>query len=350
MSNLHAMFQHPVIAIRTGVQNFCLKSKPISLKISPSDFDKIKEKIGQEVDKYQTFTDATIKEFGLETDQDIKKFQAEGKRDILQSALASDFLDKYLSDLHYENSYEKLLSFITDVIGSQSAAAKSKHAEENMSTMTRDSASEEKFTRFLTRLKRLAKLVTDKEEVQNFLIGKHFQRALSPGLKSFIHEQGQSTKKPEEIAEFLDKMNKNKRTVDLFTVENSETQKEIKQLNEKFDKFQAEMREMFQIQRENPFNFAAVEVNAVSKSAMAKPRPPARNTAPLREQNHMSKESFPSHWELNRYGRPFRCRKCGLRGHRDENCRGTKLTCRLCNKIGHIQPVCPLKNEEPSKN
>ena len=28
-------------------------------------------------------------------------------------------------------------------------------------------------------------------------------------------------------------------------------------------------------------------------------------------------------WELNKYGKPFRCRKCGLLGHKDQNCKGT---------------------------
>ena len=46
-----------------------------------------------------------------------------------------------------------------------------------------------------------------------------------------------------------------------------------------------------------------------------------------------------SELELNKWGKPFRC---GLLGHRDENCKGTHLTCRNCNQVGHIAPVCKM--------
>ena len=44
MTTPQAMFQHPVIAIQAGVQNFSLKTKPVTLKLAPGEFDKIKEK------------------------------------------------------------------------------------------------------------------------------------------------------------------------------------------------------------------------------------------------------------------------------------------------------------------
>ena len=164
MTTPQAMFQHPVIAIQTGVQNFSLKSKPITLKLQPGEFEKIKDKIQQEVDKFTTFTDATIAQFGLQADADIFKYQEEGKRDILISALAQDFVAKHHSEIIYEDTFTKLNAFVTDVIGSQSASAKSKEAEDKMATLTRDTLSDEKFARFLTRLERLAKIVTDKDD------------------------------------------------------------------------------------------------------------------------------------------------------------------------------------------
>ena len=347
-----AMYQHPVIAIQTAVQNFSLRTKPISLKLRPGEYDKIKERIGQEVAKFTSFTDATIKEFDLQADAQIKKFQNDGKREILMSALAPDFLEKYQSDLHFEDTYDKLKLFVSEIIGSQSAAAKRKAAQDQMKCIARDVSSEEKFSRFHTRLDRLAKMVTDEPAVQKFLIEEHFRNSLSPSLKTFLHERGKSSEEPAKIAEFLDKMEKFKRTVDLNSLEASETKKEIlalnekfdKLINEKFDRLQNELHEFLKFQKSKDFDFQAIEVNALTKSKSFRKTPENR-------QSSTNQESFPPYWELNQFGRPIRCRKCGVRGHRDTNCKGTTLTCRLCNKVGHIQPVCPKNpNRLSSKN
>ena len=327
------MFQHPVIAIQTAVQNFSLRSKPITLKLKPGEFEKISDKITQEVEKYTTFTDATIKEFSLETDQTIRKFQVDGKREILISALAPDFIEKYQSEIHYEDTFDKLKAFVAEIIGCQSAKSRSKAAQAEMSKLTRDSSSEEKFLRFFTRLSRLAKIVTDDQNVQKFLLTEHFERSLSPALKTFLHEQGKANEEPESMAKFLDKMNKYKRSVELNSVELTETKEEIHAfMQEKFDQLQAEMQKILEFHRSAKNEYSA-ELNALAKKTA-----PRQN---FKENSRASEETFPPQWELNRYGRPIRCRKCGVRGHRDINCKGTTLTCRLCNKVGHIQPVCP---------
>ena len=186
MSSSQAMFRHPFIAIQSGVLNFCLKSKPIALKLEPGEFEKIKDNIKQQVNKYTKFTDATIDEFDLKEVADISKYLDEGKRDILISVLAPDFISKYLSEILNEDSFSKLSDFLTEKIGYQSASSKSKEAENKTHTLTRDSSSDEKFARFLTQLTRLAKIVTDKPDVQQFLINKNFRRTLTPTSEEIL--------------------------------------------------------------------------------------------------------------------------------------------------------------------
>ena len=346
------MFQHPVIAIQSGIQQFSLKSKPISQKLLPGEYETIKQKVETAVEKFTNFTNATISQFKLDNDEDVKKYQSDGKREIFLSALAPDFTDKYASDLHYEDTYEKLKSFVLDVIGSQTDSAKRKAAEEKMSNLTRDLTTEEKFTRFLTRLERLAQIVTDKEEVQQFLLAQHFRRSLSPKLKSFLQEQNQLSAEPEIIAKFLDKMGKNKhgQTMDLFSMESSETRTEIQALiqaalNDKFDRLQADMKEILNHQRASAFDYQAVEVNAMTKRTSQKPEQnvpsiPRKTSRPRQSTAH------PGQWT-----RPVTCQKCGFRGHSAENCRGHRLTCHLCNQVGHIKPVCPQTHlNNSSKN
>ena len=45
MSQSQAVFQHPVIAIQNGVQNFSFKSKPVTLRLEPGEFEKVQKKI-----------------------------------------------------------------------------------------------------------------------------------------------------------------------------------------------------------------------------------------------------------------------------------------------------------------
>ena len=341
MANPQAMFQHPVIAIKSGIQQFSFNSKLITLRLEPGDFDIIKTKIKSEVNKFTNFTNATIDQFDLGGDAEIKSYQEDGKREILFSALAPDFLAKYQADLIYEDTFEKLFEFICDTVGTQSTTSRSKIAEEKMANLTRDSDSGEKFSRFLTRLERLANLVSEEKTIQNFLVNKYFQKAISPSIRSFLREREKNAETPQKIADFLDKLGKNKKTVDLNSLENTGMRNEIKELNEKFDQFQSEIKEILRIQQSqnNPSKVAEVHV--------------VRQLKPQAKKNvqESKAETFPPHWELNRYGKPYRCRKCGCRGHRDENCRGTDLTCRICQVIGHIAPACPKRGSNNiSKN
>ena len=206
-----------------------------------------------------------------------------------------------------------------------------------MINLSRDSSGSEKFARFLTRLERLAKIVSEETVVQTFLVNKHFQRALTPSIRSFLREREKNTESPAKIAAFLDGLGKHKQTPELNSLESFKTHEEIQQLHAKFDSLQEEMREILHHQRPKNVNFdpnLAIMNVIKAKSQKGRPGFPFDNS------------TFPPHWEINRYGRPFRCRKCGLRGHRDENCRGTTLTCRLCNTVGHIQLACPQREQK----
>lgn len=170
-------------------------------------------------------------------------------------------------------------------------------------------------------------------------------------MKIFIREKEKSSEPPEKIAEFLDKLGKNKTNVDLNSLELSST-KQIDQLHEKIDSLQNEMRALFRYQQTKNYEEETADLYAIKAKRQTQEAKKTINF-PRRQpnrQNNQGVETFPPHWELNRYGRPFRCRKCGLRGHRDENCTGTDFVCRICNKIGHIQPACPERKHEISKN
>ena len=74
------------------------------------------------------------------------------------------------------------------------------------------------------------------------------------------------------------------------------------------------------------------------------PKPQAATSTYIGAANTSEKRPFQAkpEWELNKYGKPFRCRKCGLLGHKDQNCKGTHLTCNKCQQVGHIAPACQM--------
>ena len=107
---------------------------------------------------------------------------------------------------------------------------------------------------------------------------------------------------------------------------------------------------------EDSENDTSIAINKVSM----KPRPAATNKVqPIRtpgnpnwqsrridttgaQNNQNRASSYPPHWEINRYGKPFRCQKCGILGHRTESCRGNaQITCHACNQTGRLKFVCP---------
>ena len=147
------------------------------------------------------------------------------------SALASEFIAKYQTEIYYVNTFKKLIKFFTEIIGSQSENAKSKTARGKMAKITRDSNMDEKFSSFLIRLQRLAEIVTDNTDVQKFLVNQYFDEALSPTLKTFLREREKNTETPDNIAVFLDELGKHKKVKDLNSLENSSTDEKFNQLN-----------------------------------------------------------------------------------------------------------------------
>ena len=164
--------------------------------------------------------------------------------------------------------------------------------------------------------------------------------------------------------------------LDISSMQISPTSEEILQIHETINNMRKEMRELLALrqplavihQRSNNFlpkddyGLDAPEVHALRTNTKD-----SKTHAASQERA----EFFPAHWEINRYGRPYRCRicntrghkdencrrtptpmckKCGLRTHSTENCRGTTMICHICKKPGHIQHVCPQNNPHNQKN
>ena len=69
----------------------------------------------------------------------------------------------------------------------------------------------------------------------------------------------------------------------------------------------------------------------------------------FRVQNN--KDRINPRWELNQFGVPIICNKCGWKGHKADNCRGS-IQCNHCKERGHAITICPKisKNKQPKNS
>jgi len=268
----------------------------------------------------------------LTDDEDIKSYQDDGRREILLSAIDSGFLQKYKEEIHYEKKYGDLLKFISDTIGTQSDKQKAQEAEERLTSVTRHISNDEKFERFLERIKRIANDATDKPDVKKYLVESAFRKNLTSRHISFLREHEKTDLCIENVAKYLDKMKKNEREVSINSLEMNGTSEKISELymqnselHKKLDTLQEEMKIFMrtvstQSQSQN-HHVELNQVNSRSDKNQSRPRYTRRN------------------WNKN----PITCEKCGLWGHKGEDCWGT-TKCPICGKIGHSKFICPQKH------
>jgi len=211
---------HPIACIQQAIRNFQFPSiKPIKLSTTPTNFTSIKMDIENRIAQYNILTTSSINthsndeksvEKKDETEKDLKNFQDIGRREILHSALHQDFLVKYEDDVRHETSYDKLLGFITEIVGSQSEKQKISEAKKQLQCATRNVYDNERFVRFLEKLKRVAEPISDNSEIKKYLITEAFHNNINRGLRTFLHEHEKSDTSIENIAAYLDRMNKHK--------------------------------------------------------------------------------------------------------------------------------------------
>ena len=363
---------HPVAAISQATATLMFTIKPVKIGIRPCDFEEILEEINDKIETYDYQTDAAIKAHQLETDTKLKSMQEKGKRAIIKSSFDKDFNERYQDDIKHCKEPAKLLQFLKNIIGVESAEQKKTNASKKLKNTTRHITEEEKFEQFLDRLDRIATHISPHTEVRKHLVEDEFRKNLSSENRAFLRDHSKSGGTMKEIAVFLDEKQRNKKYVSINAIDTSETTAELKALREQIlaqsqqiqtltilwqNKTQ-EIDETLTNQSQTHENLR-LDVNKISArhnqktENIAVPRyenRPLQNrndvhsrSTPSNQQQQPALNQYPTHWEINRYGAPYRCRKCGVRGHRDFNCKGTDKSCDECGQIGHIKPACPKR-------
>lgn len=366
---------HPISAITQATTAFSFPSnnQPITIGMDPKDFELIEKQLTSKMQKYDLLTKAAITAHSLTDDATIILHQDEGKRDIITSAFSKEFGNRYKNEIRWQKTSEKLLEFVKEIIGVKTKEQKSEIAAKELIHATRMVNEDEKYVRFLNRLKYIAEDIDEIATTKTYLIECEFKKNLTRENTSFLieHHFGKD-KTCLEKAEYLDKMEKNKKTISVNSIDVTASV-ELKELREMYKESQLRQTQMYEqmhaltvlmknksIEQDDAIDRNTHSIIEVNKISTSRPRPHIPNqtisthttTQNRNTSGHQSRmqnpqqsniNGYPEHWEMNRYGAPYRCRHCGIRGHRDVNCKGTDKSCDECGQIGHIKPACPKR-------
>ena len=332
-----AMARHPIETMAVCINTYGFTGRPIvKIGISGEKAAKAFDAINFALERAQFLILSSMKVFSLENDEEIKKHFERTKLDLVKTSLSDEFAKKYEDEIDTIETAENLIILLKNIIGEISEAQIIEQARKKLQNITRSSDENETFTRFLARIVQLATQISQTEAIQEYLTKDAFERNLTPNNKQFLLESEKTNETIQNKAAYLDKMKKNKRNPHINEIDSKkstafeeEMLKQLTALTSKIDEMRtqnsAQECEIFKLKTE------------IKKGGNQQTKIPEKGVTKFPE--NQPRYINPS-WELNKYGKPYRCRRCGILGHKDENCRGTTLQCRNCNKVGHIAPAC----------
>ena len=326
--------------MQVSIQAYGFTGKPlIKLGLNKARGEKIFKQLKLALTRFDMTVNNSIQQFNMSDDETIKELLTESRLDLVKSAIGFEFLNKYDDEISVIEDADVLIKFLKEIIGTVSNADKAKQAQKQLEEATRHSDEEETFVRFHTRLSTLAKLCDSNSNTQSYLIKNAFEKSLSSSTKQYLCDHDELDSDPFEQAKFLDRKRKYKKIIQIneIDVRNNAFQKELmSQMAVQNQALTALTEKIAQLTTQNAH---LTSQNSKNEAEILKLK-----TVPKQETSGNSQAAKPfeprPEWELNKYGKPFRCRKCGLLGHKDQNCKGTHLTCRNCNQVGHIAPAC----------
>ena len=325
---------HPTIHLGKIIRNYLFGTlKPIQLKAEISDRERAFTKLEKQLRKFKAACDDVTKAFfGVkEVDAITKEVIEDYRIEIILSAISEEFQKIHKDQLNTFEDSEKLLKFLKNSFDTLTEEEKSTAAERKLQSMTRRVEMNERFSCFYDRLMNTARLVDKNTEIQKHIVKTAFKSNLTPKLKEFLIIQGKSDLEIGELAAYLDEKQQYKASKIVNQIQTEKMEGKIETLETEIRSLSKLMEKLLERKEEEK-----AETNAVK--VLKREYPP---------NNNRSRTDRQYGWELNKFGKPFRCHKCGLMGHRASNCLGLcKQICHICKKVGHLQSVCPQRSSK----
>ena len=325
---------HPTIHLGKIIRNYLFGTlKPIQLKAETSDRERAFIKLEKQLRKFKAACDDVTKAYfgAKEIDAITKEVIEDYRLEIILSAISEEFQKLHKDQLNTFEDSEKLIKFLKNSFDTQTEEEKSSAAEQKLRSMTRRVEMNERFSCFYDRLMNTARLVDKNTEIQKHIVKTAFKSNLTPKLKEFLIIQGKNDLETEELAAYLDEKQQYKASKVVNQIQTEKMEGKIETLETEIRSLSKLMEKLLEQKSEEN-----AQINAMKVS----------------KREHLPNQNLPRTdrqygWELNKFGKPFRCHKCGLMGHRASNCLGLcKQICHICKKVGHLQSVCPQRSSK----
>ena len=302
--------------------------------------------VDDQVAEFKVVADDLAIKHAAEACPAVKKVIARWQRKILVSALAPAITSQYAAQLEVNETYEAVKEFVTATLTPDlDPELELNSARRELAQLTRFSAQNEKFVKFLERVRVVAKPVVEhaSQSAAEMLIGDVWKRNLAPRQKQFLAEHGQSVSKTVTMgvaAAFLDErglhlaptsrpqvQSLEAGQLEALQLQNATLTAQVNQLTRQNGEFKAELE-----------NLSSILENQLSSSASPQgapgvpraPRAPA-GTRPPRFRN-TPRSARP----------PTTCQRCGERGHDKPQCPKAynDVRCTYCGFNGHVAALC----------
>ena len=261
----------------------------------------------------------------------------QAKKQIILSAFTVEFKMKYKSDLKNLVKTTELLERLRGLIGCPTDDEKRKAHKAALKLLTRRAETEERYTDFIRRITDTAKEIASDTVNIKYIVEEKFYDALHQKEREFVKIHLVDSKTPDTVAKLLDDKEQFKKSASISMNNHYASEGIEAKIDSKFDAAAAIMEAMLTSQRsvenENKYlhqrlldtgRMPTIEVNAVERQTV-----PNTNWEP--------KNEWQKNWQQNKWGYPVSCHECGLRGHMQADCKGTRRVCEICGKQGHTK-------------
>ena len=359
--------RHPIELLEAFEDNTEPRVK-ITTKTTPRQLKSIETDVKEKLERMKLIFDSSIK--AHEVKNEIKDtLEAEFKRTrrrICLSFLDATFRERYDDEFDEIKGSSDFFKLLRQIKEEQNSEEEARDARKRLNEISRRMDEEETFTRFFTRLEKLATTASKGNDVlKTHFLEESFNQNLTPDLRRYLLDQEKSTETPEKIAEYLDKMKKYKKRIEIkaISAEDILLREQVSALTQQFASFPDVLRESLgttlSSMMDAKMDSFRREISNINKVQAA----PRQSTAPTNNYKHgnsfeqqqavnttaqFTRQANPSNqnnrnnFERQVDGTPITCHACGVKGHTKKNCRGTVI-CNYCNQRGHVKAICPLR-------
>ena len=332
------------------------------------EFDTARSNLKDRISQYQSLFKRSLIDH-QRSDSDELESQFERKLiELIRNSCSAEFLKEHARQIAGLATAEKVLEYIENVFGEETAETKKERAEEELRKIARRADKGEKYDAFLKRIEVIVADIDQEPKVREFLADNIFRKNIEPANLTFLKDNMMHRKNARQISEFLDNrerflcaqvsfletdrmnyfidqatQNIGDKLTGLCLENNRSIDEKQSKLEQKVDRFASVVEQLTatisQLEAEKRQNFQS-QAQSYQQS-VPRFQHPGQQTQPQANfgnnfgpQNSLQPQRFSGPQNPNG---PY-CSECRSYGHIKRNCR--QIVCNNCRERGHIARFC----------